>query len=309
VSSRLSIVIPCHNRPDLLRLCLASVHQHAPPETEILVVDDGSEGGVVTRLAHAQATRVLSFPHQQGFCVAVNAGVRSATGEFVELLNDDTEVTANWAEAALARFDDPSVAAVTPLVLQGPPGANDPPRIDSTGDEYHAFGIARKRGHGSALRAEHLVAGPVFAASGSSSFFRREAFLAVGGLPEEFGAYFDDIDLSFRLRRAGHAIFYEPASCVYHRVSSSHGPPRGALLTRQSRNEELVYWRNVPSCQLISSLPGHLAVLAAKALLRWQEGQLVPWLRGRCNAWRSLPEVFQQRRLWTATPDNGYDGQ
>jgi GT2 family glycosyltransferase len=285
----LSIVIPCHNRPDLLRLCLASVRRHAPPGAEVLVVDDGSRDAVVSGVAVEYGARAIRLERQAGYCVAANAGVRASGGEIVELLNDDTEVTPGWAESALAGFRDARVAAVTPLVLQGPPGAFDPPRVDSAGDEYHAFGVARKRGHGQVLSERHLVGGTVFGASGSSSFFRREAFLRAGGLPEEFVAYFDDIDLSFRLRRAGYRVRYEPASRVYHRVSSSHGPPRGELLTRQSRNEELVFWRNLLLPALLLALPGHAAVLAGKALRRLGEGQLWPWLRGRMEAWRGLP--------------------
>jgi GT2 family glycosyltransferase len=284
----LSIVIPCHNRPDLLRLCLSSVRRHAPAGTEVLVVDDGSAGAAVSSVAGEFAVRALRLERQAGYCVAANAGVRAAAGAIVELLNDDTEVTPGWADAALAAFGDARTAAVTPLVLQGPPGRFDPPRVDSAGDEYHAWGVARKRGHGEALSARHLVAGEVFGASGSSSFFRREIFLGVGGLPEEFGAYFDDIDLSFRLRRAGYRVRYEPASRVYHRASSSHGPPRGELLARQSRNEEMVFWRNQPLPSLMLALPGHAAVLAGKAVRRWREGQLWPWLRGRLAAWRGL---------------------
>jgi GT2 family glycosyltransferase len=259
----------------------------------VLVVDDGSPGGAVSSTAgRFPGVAVLRLERRRGFCAAANAGVAAARGEVVELLNDDTEVTPGWAEAALARFADPAVAAVTPLVLQGPPGRPGPPRVDSAGDRYHPWGVAGKRGHGEVLGPAHLVAGPVFGASGSSSFFRRDAFLAVGGLPEEFGAYFDDVDLSCRLRRAGYRVFYEPASRVYHRVGSSHGPPRGELLVRQSRNEELVFWRNLAAAELPLALPGHAAVLAGKALRRWREGQLGPWLRGRVEAWRG---VLRQR--------------
>lgn len=248
------------------------------------MVDDGSDDAVISCTAKAYDVGVLRLSRQRGFCVAANAGVGLARADIVELLNDDTRVTEGWAEAALARFRDPNIAAVTPLVLRE--GA--PYRIDSAGDDYHFFGIAHKRGHGELVNHSHLLARSVFGASGSSAFYRRDAFLAVGGLPEEFGAYFDDIDLSFRLRRAGYDIWYEPASCVFHRGSCSHGQPRGDLLAMQSRNEELVFWRNLPAWLLLLALPGHAAVLAGKAMLRLREGQLRPWLRGRLAAWRGL---------------------
>jgi GT2 family glycosyltransferase len=297
VAPALSIVVPSHSRPDLLRECLRSVTLHAPAWTEIVVVDDASPEEAVSRAAAGfPGVRSVRLLRNRGFCAAVNAGIATSSGGIVEVLNDDTEVTAGWADAAVARFADPKVGAVTPLVLIGPPGAHSPPRIDSRGDRYHVAGVAGKRGHGEALAAAHLHGGPVFGASGSSSFFRRAALEQAGGFPEELVAYFDDVDLSFRLHRAGYRIEHEPASHVYHRVSSSYGTPRNDLLALQSRNEELVFWRNLPAGLLALSLPAHLAVLAGKAVRRAREGQLGPFLRGRLAALRQLPAVVRHRR-------------
>jgi GT2 family glycosyltransferase len=293
----LSVVIPSHNRPDLLRLCLASVRRHAPGGTEILVVDDGSPGAVVIRAAEEFAeVRCLRRERQGGFCAAVNAGLAAARHPIVELLNDDTQVESGWAEAALAHFAEPTVAAVAPLVLQGAPCAGGPPRIDSAGDRYFVGGVAGKRGHGRELGAEYLRAGPVFGASASSAFYRREAVLAVGGLAEHFGAYFEDVDLSFRLHWAGYQVVYEPAARVWHRVSASYGRPGCRLLEQQACNEERVFWRNLPRDLLWRSLPLHLAVLVGKAWRRWRRGELLPFLCGRLRAWRELGEHLRHRR-------------
>ena len=117
--ARLSVVIPSHNRADLLRLCLASVLRRAPAGTEVVVVDDASPDGAVSDAAAAfRGVRVLRQPRQGGFCAAANAGINAATHPIVELLNDDTEVEESWAEAALKWFNDPSVGAVAPLVLR-----------------------------------------------------------------------------------------------------------------------------------------------------------------------------------------------
>lgn len=114
----LSIVIPSHNRPDLLHLCLQSVTFHAPKGTEIIVVDDASADGCVGAAAQRFAgVRVLRLERRGGFCVAANIGIRAARSAVVELLNDDTEVSPGWADAALAHFADASIGAVAPLVL------------------------------------------------------------------------------------------------------------------------------------------------------------------------------------------------
>jgi GT2 family glycosyltransferase len=224
----------------------------------------------------------------------------------VELLNDDTQVTAGWAEAALAPFTDPAVAAVAPLVLLGTPDSPGRPRVDSAGDCYFVGGVAGKRGHGRPLTPGCLQAGPVFGASASSAFYDREAVLAVGGFAEEFGAYFEDVDLAFRLHWAGRRIVCEPAARVWHRVSASHGLPRRRLLEQQSRNEERVFWRNLPRGILARALLWHLAVLVGKALRRWREGRLGPWLCGRLRVLGELAQLSQHRRRlhgWCARPD------
>jgi GT2 family glycosyltransferase len=295
----LSVIIPTHCRADLLRNCLASVCRHAPPGAEILVVDDASPDQVASRTAGAfPGVRVVRRETRGGFCAAANAGVRHATFPIVELLNDDAEATAGWAEGALAVFRRrTAVVAVAPLVLAGPAGE----RIDSAGDRYYLGGVAGKRGHGQAPAGAYLRPGPVFGASGCGAFYRRDAFLAVGGFPEEFEAYFDDVDLAFRLRRAGGEVWYEPGSRVLHHGGASYGRPAGRVLAMQSRNEERVYWRNLPPGHLVRGLPRHLAVLAGKALRRWREGQLGPWLRGRLAVLAEAPAIAAHRRRLAVT--------
>src|SRR5438445_274594 len=89
---RLSIVIPSHNRPDLLAACLDSVRRHAPREAEILVVDDDSPGGCVSAVARSAGVGSLQLPQRGGFCVAaepgrlaglVRAGVADASSRLV----------------------------------------------------------------------------------------------------------------------------------------------------------------------------------------------------------------------------------
>ncbi len=284
----LSIVIPSHNRPDLLRLCLASVRTHAPT-AQVIVVDDGSKDCVVAHVAESFAD-VVRHERPMGFAVAANRGIERATGSVVELLNDDTQVSAGWAESALAAFADPTIAAVAPLVLQGVPSDKAHAVIDSAGDEYDRGGFARKRGHGQRLTDGYLQPCEVFGASASSAFYRADVLRTVGAFPESFGAYFEDVDLSWRIRRAGYRAMYEPGSVIWHRVGSSYRKRR-ELLERQSRNEELVFWRNVP--RVGRALPRHAAVLAAKSIRRVREGTFVPFAIGRLRALAEFKAWFR----------------
>src|SRR5688572_27063946 len=239
----LSIIIPSYNRSDLLARCLQSVVRHAPAAAEILVIDDGSPQFQVTNTARQfDQVRIIRLQRRQGFCIAVNTGIANAQHEVIELLNDDTQVAAGWAEAALAWFGHRKVAAVAPLVLT----RSDSGIVDSAGDRYYVGGIAGKRGHRQPITRDLLIPKRVFGASASSAFYRLEALKQIGGFPESFGSYFEDVDVAFRLGRAGYETVYEPRSRVLHHVSASHRRSR-RLLQQQSRNEERVFWRNVPS--------------------------------------------------------------
>jgi GT2 family glycosyltransferase len=278
----LSVIIPSHRRTDLLQLCLTSVVRFAPSGTEIIVVDDGSKDAIISRTAERfKGVKVIHRPKPGGFCAAANAGIAAATSPIIEMLNDDAEVTEGWAGAPLELFADSRVAAVAPLVLQ-----NDPerlargllPLIDTAGDDYDRGGFARKR-------SSISPPGSVTAASACAAFYRRDAVLRAGGFPEHFRSYFEDVDLSLRLRWLGFDIRFEPNSVVWHRVSSSYGKrPSRRVLEQQSCNEERVFWRNVRGTERLRNLPRHAAVLAAKALKRWQEGTLLPWMMGRIRA-------------------------
>ena len=289
----LSIVIPTHQRADLLRRCLGAVRSEAPGQTEIIVVDDASPNGCASQVAHDFGkVHVVRLPTRRGFAAAANAGIHASRGAIVELLNDDTEVQPGWADAALSWFTDPTIGAVAPLVLAWPHGD----RIDSAGDRYYLGGVAGKRGHGQRLGPDFATPQVVFGVSAAAGFYRRAALDEAGLFPEEFGSYFEDVDLAFRLQRAGWRAMFEPRSRVLHHVSASHGTTRRRLLEQQSCNEERVFWRNVPGRDLRQAAPKHAAVLLGKAWKRWHEGALTPWIFGRLRVLLEAATLNRQRQ-------------
>jgi GT2 family glycosyltransferase len=279
-----SIIIPSRQRADLLSACLRSIVEHQSHPLQIIVVDDASPKESVSQTARAFAgVEVIRLRSASGFCAAVNAGLQAARSPVVQVLNDDTEVRPGWTAAPLARFKaDPTVASVAPLVLRWPDGQ----LIDSAGDTYDPGGFASSRGRGQQLTDHWLQPGEVFSAAASAAFYRREALLAVGGFPASFGAYFDDVDVGFRLRRAGYRCWYEPMSQVLHHGSASHGRRPGRRLAEQlARNEERVFCRHLPEQKRARVWTRHAAVLAAKGVRRWADGTFVPFVMGRVRAW------------------------
>jgi GT2 family glycosyltransferase len=291
-------VIPTYNGRELLRTCLASVERHRPDERdypiEVVVADDGSTDGTAGWLAHAYPdVRVVRLERNGGFVAAANAGIAAARGRFIQLLNNDTEVTAGWVEAGLAPFADETVGSVAPLVLV----RSDPTRVDSAGDSYAWMGWPTKRGHGQPT--SHWEPRPteeVFGASGSSAFYRAEALRRTGGFDPLFGSYYEDIDLAFRLRWAGYRCLFTPGCRILHEVSASydHGSP--ALQRRMSRNAELVFWSNLPTRLLTWAIVPHVAFVAAQAAWRLARGRLRAFAAGKRDALLAWPQIRERRR-------------
>ncbi|MGE3818544.1 MAG: glycosyltransferase family 2 protein [Isosphaeraceae bacterium] len=292
-----SVVIPSYNGRALLESCLASVDRHRPRSVpiEVIVSDDGSTDGTPSWLAQRHPwVRLVQSPNNGGFCAAANAGIAAATGEFIQLLNNDTEVTPGWVEAGLRPFEDPTVGSVAPLVLV----RSDPGRVDSAGDDYAFFGWPSKRGHGEP--AASWLARPsqrVFGASGSSAFYRASALRRVGGFDPAFGSYYEDVDLAFRLRWAGYTCVFTPASRILHDVSASYDHTRPALQRRMARNAEVLFWTDLPLGWLATALLPHLTFTLGQALWRLARGRARPFLAGKLDALRDWRTLRPRRKL------------
>jgi GT2 family glycosyltransferase len=293
-----SIVIPSYNGRELLARCLASLERHRPDPAryplEVVVVDNGSSDGTSDWLAAAHpGIHLVRLESNQDFCGAANAGLAAARGAFVQLLNNDTEVTAGWVEAGLAPFADPSVGSVAPLVLV----RSDPTRVDSAGDSYAWYGWPMKRGHGqSAANWSARPVEDVFGASGSSAFYRTEALRRAGTLDMLLVSYYEDIDLAFRLRWAGYRCVYTPTCVIHHDISATNDHRSPALQRRIARNAELVFWWNLPLLRLALAAIPHLGFIAAQGAWRAARGRLGPFLAGKLDALRMGPAIVARRR-------------
>ncbi len=205
----LSIVIPTYNGRRQLERCLPAVCRYAPRGTQVIVVDDASDDDTAAWLRENYSeVDFIGLPVNQGFVGAANAGIRQAHGDIIELLNNDTEVLAGWAEPCLRCFSDPTIGSVAPLVLR----MDNRNVIDSAGMDYHACGWAYNRGFNRNLNADYTVPKEVFGAPGSAGFYRRSAIEKTGGFLPELEAIFEDVDLAFRLRWAGYRCVFEPAA-------------------------------------------------------------------------------------------------
>lgn len=222
----ISFIIPLFNRLDLTQPCLASLRSSLPAglEHEIILVDDGSTDGTRDWL------RTLTTPphvlilntNNRGYAHANNRGAEAARGRFLALINSDLEFRRGWLEpmlAAFARFRDTGIVGN----LQ---------HRAATGDLDHAGLVIDPKG-----RPEHLdhrrgwlllprAYSKRAAVTGACCVIERSRFLEIGGFDEGFVNGGEDVDLCYRLRRAGLVPRVANRSRVLHHVSASPGRKR-----------------------------------------------------------------------------------
>lgn len=260
----LSLVIPTWNGRDLLARFLPSVVAELTLGRELVISDDGSTDGTAAWLAaHYPAARVVHSARNCGFGPAANAGIAAAQAEIIVLLNSDIELTPGCLDPIARSFDRPEIFGVTLRAF------DLPEKVFSTGGKLGHF----RRGFWEAWRNYEQPSGPSFMLAGGFCAFRRSVFLELGGFDPVFAPYYsEDLDLSYRARKRGWQLAYEPAAILYHQRSSSVNRHqnrfrRAAII---ERNRLLFHWRNLDGARLAQHLLwAHLLLLQMLLTGRW----------------------------------------
>jgi GT2 family glycosyltransferase len=221
---RVSVLILNYNGLKWLPICLPSALRTDYPNLEVCLIDNGSSDGSVEYVRERfPSVRIIANGENLGFAEAYNRAIEEVDGEYVAVLNNDTEVLEpGWVRHLVdAALRDPGVAAVACKLVS----MADPARLDSVG----GMGIPFWRGFVDIGRGEvdeGQYDGPgfePFAFCGGAALIRRDAFLRAGGFDAKFFLYVEDADLSWRLRLMGHRIAYEPRARVAHHFSGTAG--------------------------------------------------------------------------------------
>lgn len=227
-------VVVNYNAGDALSGCVGSLLDEGIEE--IVVVDNASTDGSLSRLSPESGVRVITSERNLGYGAAANLGLRATSAPFVLVCNPDL-VVRKGAVATLSDklSEDSSLGVAGPLIRDAegdvyPSGRDFPGLSDAVG---HAFVGLVWGGNPWTRRYRHLGSDQHRArradwVSGACLMVRRVAFESVGGFDEAFFMYVEDVDLCWRLERAGWATWYEPAAEVVHEqgLSASQRPYR-----------------------------------------------------------------------------------
>lgn len=227
-----SIVMINWNGREHLSRCLPSIAAQTYRNYELVIVDNGSTDDSVAYIReHFPAVHLLRNDENLGFAIANNQGIAVTHGEFIVILNNDTQVELGWLDSLVAAAQShPEMGAFACLVMF----SDKRDVIDSAGLTVSVLG------HGCQNRLGDTTVGTeeakeVFGASATAAMFRRELLDDVGLFDEDYFIYYEDVDLAWRARLRGWRSFLVPQAVVYHVHSATVGrgsPFKKRLLTR-----------------------------------------------------------------------------
>jgi hypothetical protein len=290
-----SVVIPNFNGASYLHECLVSVERQIYPRVEIVVVDNNStDNSVETARLAAPDAQVLRQEKNLGFAGGVNAGIRTAKGDWIALLNNDAVAADDWISesmAAAARHPDASFLASRILQFDGG-------RIYSAGDCFLRAGIGYRRGQELEDREEYRQPSEVFSACGCAGFFRRDVFEELGGFDERFFAYLEDVEFGLRLQAAGRRGYYVPLAMVRHHGGVTGGGEFSPLSVRlRTRNSILLLVKSLPASLLFRWLPVIALAQVVWFIRATTHGRIFSALRGLVEVVPRVRDMMRERRL------------
>jgi GT2 family glycosyltransferase len=218
--------------------------------------------------------------------------MRNTKGQYVAILNNDTEVEPTWLEELVQAIEsDPRTGmAASKLLFHDRPGM-----INSAGIAVDRVGIAWDR-YGGILDGAEDRPYEVFGPSGGAALYRRAMLDEVGLFDEDYFIYLEDVDLAWRGQAAGWRCVYVPTARVYHVHSATmqEGSPFKNYLL--GRNKWWTILKDYPHPQLLA----YGSLILAYDLMAVVYGLVtrrdVYGLRGRLAAFGALPTLYQKRR-------------
>lgn len=298
----IDIIIPNYNGTSLLPTCLDALRAQTRRDFCVVVVDDGSTDDSVALVRRRYPeVQVIALPHNRGLAAAVNAGIEATGGEYVVLLNNDTEAHPRWLEhliGALDRYPAYAFAASKMMLFD----RRD--HFHSAGDYYRLDGVPGSRGIWQRDVGQFDVMEEVFGPCAGAAAYRRAALeeLAEDGrvFDEDLVMYCEDVDLNVRARLRGMRTIYVPRAVVYHRLSATGGGARASYYC--GRNFMLVWAKNMPAPQIRRYWPRLIwsqIGFALHSLWHIREPAARARLRGQFDGLRVLPRFVRKRRRTT----------
>jgi GT2 family glycosyltransferase len=263
----ISIVTLNWNQTNVTCEFLESARTLSYPNFEILVCDMGSNVDPTDRIMAAgyPNTKVFRSETNLGFTGGNNWGMRFAKGEYIFIVNNDTELTPDLLTKLVQPFlDDPSIGVTSPKI-----------RFYHNKDiiQYAGFnpinvftGRTTAVGSQQVDNGQYNEAGCTYSAHGCAMLVSRKIIDQVGMFPEKFFIYYEEWDWSARILKAGYKIWYVGDALIYHKESITMGKKSAIKVYFHTRNRILYMRRNTNFLQFTVFILFFVFITAPKSI-------------------------------------------
>ncbi|MFH0852169.1 MAG: glycosyltransferase family 2 protein [bacterium] len=329
-----SVNLVTYNGRRFIENCLKSVLRQTYPKVEILIIDNASQDNTVLMAQEIIGKENPKFPvriikneKNLGFSAGHNLGIKESRGELVVCLNQDVVLVPDFIEKAVEFFEkngQTEIAALQPKLLRLDKELQPSSIIDTTGLVMLKNRRIISRGQGQKDEGQYGNIEEVFGADGAAPVYKRDALEDVKinvkcqmsnvktadgeYFDEDFFAYKEDVDLSWRLRLAGWKIFYVPKVIAWHGRSAGDSTATNYFAIIRERlkiskfakyvafkNQRLMQIKNEQLFLLLKHLPRFLV----KEISSWTYVILFErftWSAIR-DLFRQAPRAFQKRKI------------
>jgi len=214
-----SIILLNYNGKNFIRQCIKSILNSSYDNFELIVVDNNSTDNSIRIVEEFVDDRIkiIKTKKNLGYAGGNNFGVKKAAGDYLVILNIDTEVDKEWlTELVKVMEQDTAIGVAQPKLLL----LDDKTIFDSAGDYIDFFGAACRRG-GDWFEKDHGqydTIHDIFSARGAAIITRKKLVEEIGLFDDDYFLDYEDIDFCWRVRLYGKRVVMIPASIVYHKT-------------------------------------------------------------------------------------------
>ncbi len=258
--TNIAVIIVNWNGRRYLKDCFDSLQKQTRKNFKIIFVDNGSEDGSIDFVRkNYPETEIIRLKKNTGFCFGYNTGIKKAFEDenikYVIVLNNDTKLDENYIEEIEnCAKNHPEAGAIQPKVLN----FFEPGKIDCAGIYITRDGTAHNRGYGKSEKNFGEIK-EIFGANGTASLFTRVALEKTKFRDGEYFdnnhfAFYEDVDLAWRLRLEGFEAYFCPKAIVWHIHSATVGKFSLLKAFYLHRNYFFTIFKNYPAGIMMKTL-------------------------------------------------------
>lgn len=291
-----SVIIPNYNGAKYIQECLHSLYNQTYKHFEVIIIDNASSDESCELIEKKyQDVKLIKNNKNYGFSIAVNQGIKEAKGEYVVLLNNDTVAEPEWLESLVKCIEEDSkIFSVCSKMIR----YNEKEKIDDAGDYYTILGWAWKRGDGQSTE-KYGKNQNVFSSCAGAAIYRKKIFEEISYFDENFFAYLEDVDISYRAKIHGYKNIYCSDAKIYHIGSATTGSKYNSFKVKlASRNNIYVPYKNMPLFQLILNLPFLFVGFIIKYIFFIKKGYGKEYREGMIEGIKTLHKIEKTKFLF-----------